>query len=75
MYEKEIIFNLKARHYLAPIIAEIMYDRLGYIERVSKRYLSQFPVYVTKEQRGFNQKRNLCKGFVRLMGIEYEQML
>ena len=61
LYEKEIIFNLKYKRktHLAPIIAEIMYDRLeaAGIEEYPD-IIIPVPMYVTKE-------------LARLMGIEY----
>ena len=75
LYEKEIIFNLKYKRktHLAPIIAEIMYDRLetAGIEEYPD-IIIPVPMYVTKERkRGFNQAALIAKELARLMGIEY----
>ena len=75
LYEKEIIFNLKYKRktHLAPIIAEIMYDRLetAGIEEYPD-IIVPVPMYVTKERkRGFNQAALIAKELARLMGIEY----
>ena len=75
LYEKEIIFNLKYKRktHLAPIIAEIMYDRLeatGLEEYPD--IIIPVPMHVTKERkRGFNQAALIAKELARLMGIEY----
>jgi len=75
MYEKEIIFNLKYKRktYIAPIIAEIMYDRIeatGLEEYPD--IIIPVPMHVTKERkRGFNQAALIAKELARLMGIEY----
>ena len=75
MYEKEIIFSLKYKRqtYIAPIIAEIMYDRLEAtgIEEYPD-IIIPVPMHVTKERkRGFNQAALIAKELARLMGIEY----
>ena len=75
MYEKEIIFNLKYKRktYIAPIIAEIMYDRLEAtgIEEYPD-IIIPVPMHVTKERkRGFNQVALIAKEMARMMGIEY----
>ena len=75
MYEKEIIFNLKYRHktHIAPIIAEIMHDRMDAV--VMEEYpdvIIPVPMHVNKERRrGFNQAALIAKAFARLEGMEY----
>ncbi|ASS37090.1 ComF family protein [Mogibacterium pumilum] len=75
MYEKEIIFSLKYKRktHLAPIIAEIMYDRLeatGLEEYPD--IIIPVPMHATKERRrGFNQAALVAKELARLMDIEY----
>ena len=75
MYEKEIIFNLKYKHktHIAPIIAEIMHDRMDAV--VMEEYpdvIIPVPMHVNKERRrGFNQAALIAKDFARLEGMEY----
>lgn len=82
--ERDLIFNLKykGRTYIAPILSEIMWDRLQSLEPGEQYQIFRggvdvvVPVPLSRErllERGFNQADLIGEGLAWLMGADYNR--